>query len=100
MARASRNFTTLLRQPVITRPTHVWAADITYLPMQRGFVLRAILGWASRRVLNWLSNTLTTGCCLDAVRETASRYGRPKIFNTNQGCQFISQEFTQDFAPI
>jgi putative transposase len=86
----------LLRQLAITRPNHVWAADITYIPMKRGFVyLCAILDWASRRVLAWrLSNTLTTDFCLEAVREALTRYGRPEIFNTDQGCQFTSQEFT------
>ena len=74
----------------------VWAADITYIPMQRGFVyLCAILDWASRRVLAWrLSNTLTTDFCLEAVQEAITRYGLPEIFNTDQGCQFTSQEFT------
>ena len=86
----------LLRQLEITRPNHVWAADITYIPMQRGFVyLFAILDWASRRVLAWrLSNTLTTDFCLDAVQEAITRYGTPAIFNTDQGCQFTSLEFT------
>jgi putative transposase len=80
----------------ITRPNHVWAADITYVPMQRGFVyLCAVLDWASRRVLAWrLSNTLTTDFCLEAVQEAITRYGTPEIFNTDQGCQFTSQEFT------
>jgi len=86
----------LLHQLTITRPNHVWASDITYLPMQRGFVyLCAILDWASLRVLAWrLSNTLTTDFCVEAVREAISRYGTPEIFNTDQGCQFTSQEFT------
>jgi len=86
----------LLRQLTITRPNHVWAADITYIPMRRGFVyLCAILDWASRRVLAWrLSNTLTTDFCVEAVQEAISRYGAPEIFNTDQGCQFTSQEFT------
>lgn len=86
----------LLRQLDITRPNHVWAADITYIPMQRGFVyLFALLDWASRRVLAWrLSNTLTTDFCVEAVQEAISRYGTPEIFNTDQGCQFTSQEFT------
>jgi putative transposase len=86
----------LLRQLTITRPNHVWAADITYIPMRRGFVyLCAILDWASRRVLACrLSNTLTTGFCLAAVQEAISRYGAPEIFNTDQGCQLTSQEFT------
>ena len=86
----------LLRDLAISRPNHVWAADITYIPMRRGFVyLFAILDWASRRVLAWrLSNTLTTDFCLDAVREAITQYGCPEIFNTDQGCQFTSQEFT------
>jgi len=85
-----------LRHLNITRPNHVWAADITYIPMQRGFVyLFAVLDWASRRVLTWrLSNTLTTDFCVEAVQEAISRYGCPEIFNTDQGCQFTSQEFT------
>ena len=86
----------LLRDLTISRPNHVWAADITYIPMARGFVyLCAVLDWASRRVLAWrLSNTLTTDFCLDAVQEAVDRYGPPEIFNTDQGCQFTSQEFT------
>lgn len=93
---AHRIYPYLLRQLTITRPNHVWAADITYIPMQRGFVyLCAILDWASRRVLAWrLSNTLTTDFCLEAVQEAITRYGLPEIFNTDQGCQFTSQEFT------
>jgi putative transposase len=86
----------LLRDLTITRPNHVWAADSTYIPMRRGFVyLFVVLDWASRRVLAWrLSNTLTTDFCLDAVREAITQYGCPEIFNTDQGCQFTSQEFT------
>jgi putative transposase len=86
----------LLRQLEITRPNHVWAADVTYIPMQRGFVyLFAVLDWASRRVLAWrLSNTLTTDFCLDAVQEALISYGTPEIFNTDQGGQFTSREFT------
>ena len=86
----------LLRDLTITRPNHVWAADITYSPMARGFVyLFAVLDWASRRVLAWrLSNTLTTDFCLDAVQDALAHYGTPEIFNTDQGCQFTSQEFT------
>ena len=85
-----------LRHLTITRPNHVWAADITYIPMRRGFVyLFAVLDWASRRVLAWrLSNTLTTDFCLEAVQEAIHRYGKPEIFNTDQGCQFTSLEFT------
>ena len=93
---AHRIYPYLLRQLAITRPNHVWATDITYIPMQRGFVyLCAILDWASRRVLAWrLSNTLTTDFCIEAVREAITQYGCPEIFNTDQGCQFTSQEFT------
>jgi putative transposase len=87
----------LLRDLTISRLNHVWAADITYIPMSRGFVyLFAVLDWASRRVLAWrLSNTLTTDFCLDAVQEAIGRYGPPEIFNTDQGCLFTSQAFTE-----
>ena len=93
---AHRIYPYLLRDLDIVRPNHVWAADITYIPMRRGFVyLIAILDWASRRVLAWrLSNTLTTDFCLDAVQAAIAEYGRPEIFNTDQGCQFTSLEFT------
>jgi putative transposase len=93
---AHRVYPYLMRQLTITRPNHVWAADITYIPMHRGFVyLCAILDWASRRVLAWrLSNTLTTDFCLEAVQEAVTQYGCPEIFNTDQGCQFTSQAFT------
>jgi putative transposase len=86
----------LLRHLEITRPNHVWATDITYIPMQRGFLyLFAVMDWSSRRVLSWrLSNTLTTDFCLDAVQEAITRSGIPAIFNTDQGCQFTSSEFT------
>lgn len=86
----------LLRNMSITRSNHVWAADITYIPMRRGFVyLFAVLDWASRRVLAWrLSNTLTTDFCIEAVQEAMNKYGKPEIFNTDQGCQFTSLEFT------
>ena len=85
-----------LRDLTISRPNHVWAADITYIPMAQGFVyLFAVLDWASRRVLAWrLSNTLTTDFCLEAVQDALAHYGTPEIFNTDQGCQFTSQEFT------
>jgi len=89
-------YTYRLRDLAITRSNQVWAADITYLPMQRGFVyLCAVMDWASRRVLAWrLSNTLTTDFCLEAVQEAVTRYGRPDIFNTDQGSQFTRLEFT------
>jgi putative transposase len=86
----------LLKDLVIERPNQVWATDITYIPMRRGFVyLVAVMDWHSRRVLSWrLSNTLTTDFCLDAVREAITKYGVPEIFNTDQGSQFTSLEFT------
>jgi putative transposase len=86
----------LLRHLVIDRPNQVWAMDITYIPMRRGFVyLAAVLDWHSRRVLAWrVSNTLTTDFCLDAVREAIARRGTPEIFNTDQGSQFTSSDFT------
>ncbi len=86
----------LLRELTIDRPNQVWATDITYIPMKKGFVYWvAVVDWYSRKVLSWrLSNTLTTDFCLDAVREAIWRHGTPEIFNTDQGCQFTSAEFT------
>jgi putative transposase len=88
-------FPYLLRGLEITRANHVWAMDITYIPMRKGFVyLAAVLDWATRRVLSWrLSNTLTTDFCLEAVEESLQRYGTPEIFNTDQGSQFTSSDF-------
>ncbi len=86
----------LLRNLKITKVNQVWASDITYIPMARGFAyLVAIIDWYSRRVLAWrLSNTLETGFCLEALQEALSRYRMPEIFNTDQGSQFTSQDFT------
>ena len=86
----------LLRGLVIDRPNQVWATDITYIPMARGFVyLVAIMDWHSRRVLSWrVSNTLDTSFCIDALNEAIATHGAPAIFNTDQGCQFTSEEFT------
>ena len=86
----------LLRGLAIERPDHVWCADITYIPVQRGFLyLVAIMDWASRLVLAWrLSNTLDAGFCTDALEEALARYGTPEIFNTDQGSQFTSIAFT------
>ena len=86
----------LLRTLSITRANHVWAADITDIPMRRGFVyLFVVLDWASRKVLAWrVSNTLTPDFCIEAVYEAMAHYGRPAIFNTDQGSQFTSLEFT------
>ena len=76
----------LLRGKTIDRPNQVWAADITYIPMQHGFLyLVAIIDWATRRVLSWrLSNTLTAGFCVEALSEALARFGKPEIFNTDQ----------------
>jgi len=85
----------LLRNVAIERPNHIWAMDITYLPMQRGFVyLAVVLDWASRRILSWrLSNTLTADFCVEALEESIVRFGAPEIVNTDQGSQFTSSEF-------
>ena len=86
----------LLRGMAITRPNQVWAMDITYIPMARGFVyLAAVVDWFSRRVLAWrLSITLEAAFCLDAVEDALGRHGKPDIFNTDQGSQFTSADFT------
>ncbi len=84
-----------LRSLAIERPNHVWAMDITYVPMARGFVyLAAIVDWFSRKVLAWrLSITLAADFCIEALQEALERYGRPEIFNTDQGSQFTSTDF-------
>jgi len=86
----------LLRSLTVVRPNQVWAMDITYIPMARGFVyLAAVLDWFSRRVLSWrVSITLEVEFCLDAVEEALARHGRPDVFNTDQGSQFTSADFT------
>ena len=86
----------LLRKLTIERPNHVWCADVTYIPMRRGFLyLVAIMDWASRKVLAWrLSNTMDAGFCVAALEEALARFGKPEIFNTDQGSQFTSQAFT------
>jgi putative transposase len=85
----------LLRGIAIERPDHVWSADITYVPLARGWMyLAAVLDWYSRCVLSWsLSNTLDGAFCVEALQSALSR-GRPKIFNTDQGAQFTSRAFT------
>jgi len=89
-------FPYLLRHMVIDRPNQVWAADITYVPIGQGFLyLVAIIDWASRAVLAWrLSNTMDTSFCVSALEEALARFGRPEIFNTDQGSQFTSMAFT------
>ncbi len=86
----------LLRGRAITEPNQVWAMDITYIPMARGFVyLAAVMDWATRRVLSWRTSiTLDTDFCLEAVAEALTRCGRSEIFNTDQGAQFSSAAFT------
>ncbi|MBY3757268.1 IS3 family transposase [Azospirillum formosense] len=86
----------LLRDLTIDRPNQVWCADITYLPMRRGFLyLVAVMDWTTRKVLSWrLSNTMDVEFCIEAVEEAMARHGRPDIFNTDQGSQFTSPRFT------
>ncbi len=93
---AHRIYPYLLRGLAIERPDQVWCADITYIPVQRGFLyLVAIMDWATRRVLAWrLSNTMDARFCVEALAEALARYGRPEIFNTDQGSQFTSLDFT------
>jgi putative transposase len=87
----------LLRGLQIDRPNKAWCADITYIPLQRGYLyLVAIMDWYSRKVLSWrLSNTLEADFCVDALEEALNEYGPPEIMNTDQGSQFTSLEFTQ-----
>ena len=84
----------LLRGLTIDRPNHVWATDITYIPMARGFVyLAAVMDWFARRILAWqLSNTMDASFCINAVEEALAKYGCPQVFNTDQGSQFTSAE--------
>ena len=86
----------LLRKLAVTKPNQVWAMDITYIPMARGFAyLAAVVDWFSRKVLSWrLSITMDVAFCTEAVEEALARYGKPEIFNTDQGSQFTSTEFT------
>ena len=90
----------LLRDLEITRPGHVWCADITYLPMRRGFLyLVAVMDWASRKVLAWrLSNTMDAEFCVEALKEALARFGRPEIFNTDQGSQGGFNRSSQHFG--
>jgi putative transposase len=93
---AHRVYPYLLKGMAIDRSDRVWCADITYIPVQRGFLyLVAIMDWATRHVLSWrLSNTMDAGFCVEALQEALGRYGRPEIFNTDQGSQFTSADFT------
>ena len=91
----------LLRGVAITRPNQVWAMDITYIPMARGFVyLAVVLDWASRRVLSWrLSITMEAAFCVETLEEALARHGKPEIFNTDQGSQFTGAAFTGRARP-
>ena len=86
----------LLRELDITQANQVWATDISYIPMAKGFMyLVAVMDWHTRRVLSWrVSNTMDTAFCVEALHEAIARYGTPEIFNTDQGAQFTSDEFT------
>lgn len=87
----------LLRNLCIDHPNQVWAEDISYLPMEQGFMyLVAIMDWHSRKVLSWkISNTMDSDFCITALKEAIHKYGRPEIFNTDQGSQFTSESFTK-----
>ena len=93
-------FPYLLRDVAIERPNQVWAADITYIPIGRGFLyLVAIMDWSSRAVLAWrLSNTMDVAFCVSALEEALARFGTPEVFNTDQGSQFTSAAFTDVLA--
>ena len=93
---AHRIYPYLLKGLAIDRPNQVWCADITYIPVQRGFLyLVAVMDWATRHVLAWrLSNTIDARFCVEALNEALARYGTPTIFNTDQGSQFTSADFT------
>ena len=86
----------LLRNLIVTQPNQVWAMDITYIPMRKGFVyLAAVIDWYSRKVLSHrVSITMETDFCMETVEEAVARYGKPEIFNTDQGSQFTSSAFT------
>lgn len=87
----------LLRGLEITEPNQVWCSDVTYIPLRKGFLyLVAIMDWASRKVLSWrLSNSLDADFCVAALKDALTKYGKPEIFNTDQGSQFTSASFTQ-----
>ena len=86
----------LLRGLAIEQPNQVWAADITYVPINRGYMyLVVVMDWYSRKILSWrISNTMESDFCVEALKEALSRYGQPEIFNTDQGSQFTSKDFS------
>ena len=96
-AKGHKIYPYLLRGVTVDRPNRVWCADITYIPLAKGFLyLVAIMDWSSRTVLAWrLSNTMDVQFCVDALEEALERYGAPTIFNTDQGSQFTSHAWTQ-----
>jgi putative transposase len=87
----------LLRRLLIDQPNHVWATDITYIPMARGFVyLVVVMDWFSRNVLSWrIANSMTADFCVEPLEEAITKYGPPQIFNTDQGSQFTASSFSQ-----
>jgi putative transposase len=87
----------LLRDLTIDRPNQVWCTDITYIPMRRGFLyLVAVMDWWTRKVLSWrVSNTMDVGFCIEALEDALAGHGRPEIFNSDQGSQFTSPQFTK-----
>ena len=93
-------FPYLLRNLAITRPNQVWATDITYIPTVNGHVyLTAVIDWFSRKILSWkLSTTLDKAFCIDVVNEAIATHGVPEIFNTDQGCQYTSNDFTSNLT--
>jgi putative transposase len=95
---AHRIYPYLLRGRTITQANQVWAMDITYIPMAKGFIyLCAVVDWASRKILSHrISITMETDFCIEALQEALARYGKPEIFNTDQGSQFTSEAFTQE----
>lgn len=96
----NKAFPYLLRNVAITRVNQVWSTDITYIRLKNGFAyLTAVIDWYSRRILSWrLSTTLSTDFCEDAVCEAIQKYGWPEVFNTDQGCQYTSKQFTDIFT--
>lgn len=93
---AHKKYPYLLRDLEINRPNQVWSTDITYIPMPKGFAyLIVVMDWYSRKALSWrLSNTMDVSFCIDALEEAIMKFGTPEIFNTDQGAQFTSNEFT------
>lgn len=87
----------LLKGVTIDRPNQAWCTDITYIPMRKGFLyLVAIMDWYSRKVLNWkVSNSLDADFCIEVLEEALAQHGKPEIFNSDQGCQFTSEDFTE-----